>query len=74
MHTGSAAYFDILPFARTAFVLQEGEADGSPIYALDAQRSTGKAIFGSGLLLSDRLAAEHAAVRRAAAERAAATK
>ena len=28
MYTGSAAYFDILPFARTAFVLQEGEADG----------------------------------------------
>ena len=46
--------------------------DCAPIYALDAQRSTGKTIFGSGLLLSDRLAAEHAAVRRAAAERAAA--
>lgn len=46
--------------------------DCSPIYALDAQRSTGKAIFGGGLLLSDRLAAEHAAVRKAAAERAAA--
>lgn len=53
--------------------------DCAPIYALDAQHSTGKAIFGGGLLLSDRLAAEHAAVRRtvaerAAAERAAATK
>lgn len=48
--------------------------DCSPIYALDAQRSTGKAIFGGGLLLSDRLAAEHAAVRKAAAEKAAATK
>lgn len=48
--------------------------DCAPIYALDAQRSTGKTIFGSGLLLSDRLAAEHAAVRKAAAEKAAATK
>lgn len=48
--------------------------DCAPIYALDAQRSTGKTIFGSGLLLSDRLAAEHAAVRKAAAEKAAAEK
>lgn len=48
--------------------------DGAPIYALDAQRSTRKTIFGSGLLLSDRLAAEHAAVRKAAAEKAAAEK
>ena len=48
--------------------------DCAPIYALDAQRSTGKTIFGSGLLLSDRLAAEHAAVRRAAAGKAAAGK
>ena len=43
--------------------------DCTPIYALDAQRSTKKAIFGGGLLLSDCAAAE-----RAAAERAAATK
>ena len=43
--------------------------DCTPIYALDAQRSTKKSIFGGGLLLSDRAAAE-----RAAAERAAATK
>ena len=48
--------------------------DCAPIYALDAQRSTGKAIFGSGLLLSDCAAAERAAAERAAAERAAATK
>ena len=37
---------------------------------LDAQRPERKAIFGSGLLLSDRLAAERAAAERAAAERA----
>ena len=48
--------------------------DCAPIYALDAQRSTGKAIFGGGLLLSDRAAAERAAAERAAAERAAAVK
>ena len=46
--------------------------DCAPIYALDAQRSTGKAIFGGGLLLSDCAAAERAAAERAAAERAAA--
>ena len=46
----------------------------TPIYALDAQRSMGKAIFGGGLLLAERAAAERAAAERAAAERAAATK
>ena len=40
------------------------------IGALDAQ--DGKGIFGGGLLLSSRVAAEHAAAERAAAERAAA--
>ena len=48
--------------------------DCTPIYSLDAQRSTGKTIFGGGLLLSDCAAAERAAAERAAAERAAATK
>ena len=42
------------------------------IRALDAQRGKGKAIFGGGLLLSERAAAERAAAERAAAERAAA--
>ena len=46
--------------------------DCTPVYALDAQRSTGKNIFGGGLLLSDCAAAERAAAERAAAERAAA--
>ena len=40
------------------------------ISALDAQKERGKAIFGSGLLLSERAAAERAAAERAAAERA----
>lgn len=48
--------------------------DCTPIHALDAQRSTKKTIFGGGLLLSDRAAAERAAADRAVAERAAATK
>lgn len=38
--------------------------DCAPIYALDAQRSTGKEIFGGGLLLSDRAAAERAAATK----------
>nr|DAO99581.1 MAG TPA: DNA N-6-adenine-methyltransferase [Caudoviricetes sp.] len=42
------------------------------IGCLDAQKPEKKKIFGSGLLLSDRLAKEHAAAERAAAERAAA--
>ena len=44
----------------------------APISALDAQRRSGKGIFGGGLLLSERAAAERAAAERAAAERAAA--
>lgn len=39
------------------------------IRALDTQREHGKALFGSGYLLSDRAAAERAAASRAAAER-----
>jgi len=42
------------------------------IGALDAMRPAGKSIFGTGLLLSSRAAAERAAAERAAAERAAA--
>jgi hypothetical protein len=45
--------------------------DCTPIYTMDAQREHKKAIFGGGLLLSDRAAAERAAAERAAAERAA---
>ena len=39
---------------------------------LESQKQKGKAIFGSGFLLSERAAAERAAAERAAAERAAA--
>ena len=41
---------------------------------IDAQKKVGKAIYGGGLLLSERKAAERAAAERAAAERAAAHK
>ena len=39
------------------------------ISALDMQRDAGKAIYGGGLLLGKRAAAERAAAERAAAER-----
>ncbi len=42
------------------------------VSGLDAQKETGKAIYGGGYLLSERAAAERAAAERAAAERAAA--
>ena len=41
---------------------------------LDAQKEVGKAIFGNGYFISDRLAAEKAAAEKAAAEKAAATR
>lgn len=41
----------------------------APIGALDAMRPSGKSIFGTGLLLSSRAAAERAAAERAAAHR-----
>jgi hypothetical protein len=46
--------------------------DAMFIRALDAQRDAGKAMFGSGFLLSERAAAERTAAERAAAERTAA--
>jgi hypothetical protein len=48
------------------------KAESENISALDAQKETGKAIFGKGYLISERAAAERAAAERAAAERAAA--
>ena len=42
--------------------------------ALDAQREAGKAIFGAGMLISEKAAAEKAAAEKAAAEKAAAGK
>ena len=44
------------------------------VSGLDAQKESGKSIYGGGFLLSERAAAERAAAERAAAERAAATR
>ena len=55
--------------AKYAQTLRIRHQDCAAISAMDAQRPSGKSIFGGGLLLSERAAAE-----RAAAERAAATK
>jgi hypothetical protein len=49
-----------------------GRSDSMMVRQLDTQKATGKTIFGGGLLLSNRAAAERAAAERAAAERAAA--
>ena len=49
-------------------------SQSQPISELDAQKGTGKAIYGNGLLLSDKAAAEKAAAEKAAAEKAAATR
>ena len=46
--------------------------DCTCVTKLDSQRETGKTIFGHGLLLSNRAAAEKAAAEKAAAEKAAA--
>lgn len=52
------------------FQVRRGEC--ARVSKLDAQRESGKAIFGGGLLLSSQKAAERAAAEWAAAERAAA--
>ena len=48
--------------------------DARYVHGLDAQRESGKCIFGGGLLLSEKAAAEKAAAEKAAAEKAAAEK
>ena len=48
--------------------------DCVPVSSLDAQKPLKKAIFGGGLLLSEKAAAEKAAAEKAAAEKAAAEK
>ena len=52
--------------------LKISRSDSVRIRELDEQKEQGKAIYGTGLLLSERAAAERAAAERAAAERAAA--
>ena len=54
--------------------LEIGGSDVHFIRALDAQKASGKGLFGSGFLLSEKAAAEKAAAEKAAAEKAAAEK
>ena len=54
--------------------LEIRERDAHFIRALDAQKASGKGLFGSGFLLSEKAAAEKAAAEKAAAEKAAAEK
>ena len=54
--------------------LEIGGSDAHFIRALDAQKASGKCLFGSGFLLSENAAAEKAAAEKAAAEKAAAEK
>ena len=54
--------------------LEISEKDAHFIRALDAQKVSGKGLFGSGFLLSEKAAAEKAAAEKAAAEKAAAEK
>jgi len=69
---------EIVTSASLGFIASHGvalkiRADSAvPILAMDEQMKRGKTLFGSGLILSTRAAAERAAAERAAAERAAA--
>lgn len=56
-------------YAKYGVYIAVRRADCTPVCAMDAQRKTGKAIYGGGLLLSDRAAAERAAAERAAAKK-----
>ena len=54
--------------------LEIDEKDVHFIRALDSQKESGKGVFGSGFLLTEKAAAEKAAAEKAAAEKAAAEK
>ena len=63
----------IQKIARYGQTLRIKAEDCAFVRTLDAQKQTGKALFGGGVLLSERAAAERAAAERAAAERINAT-
>ena len=56
-------------FAHLGIDYRVKKTEAAFIGALDAQKATGKAVFGGGLLLSEKAAAERAAAERAAATR-----
>ncbi len=61
-------------YAKYGINFKVRSSDCIQIGAMDNQKAAGKCIFGSGLLLSTRAAAEKAAAEKAAAEKAAAEK
>ena len=69
---------EVLTAARCGYYSTHGvdfrvrREDCCRVERLDAQKAAGKTIYGDGMLLSTRAAAEHAAAEHAAAERAAA--
>ena len=70
----------VLTAARIQRIAKYGQSlriraqDCAFIRALDSQRGAGKAVFGGGFLLSDKVAADKVAAEKAAAEKAAAEK
>lgn len=66
----TAAKLQWMAAHHTTLRIRRGEC--CRIGAMDEQRAVGNAVFGGGLLLSERAASERAAAERAAAERAAA--
>ena len=71
-HVLTAAMLQKYAHYGVEFAVKSG--DCTHIAKLDSQRPIGKAIFGGGLLLSEKAAAEKAAAEKAAAEKAAAEK
>ena len=71
---------NIVTAAKVGWIVNKGvsyelkRGDAIHIRALDSMRAAGKAIFGSGFLISEKAAAEKAAAEKAAAEKAAAEK
>ena len=59
-------------YSKYGVELKIGKSECVRVSKMDAQKDSGKKIFGGGLLLSDEAAARHEQAARAAAERAAA--
>ena len=81
MHVALPRYeypVEVITAAKLGYLCQYGQDlvihrhESLLVRTLDAQKDSGKAIYGNGLLLSEQKAAERAAAERAAAERAAA--
>ena len=65
---------DLEKYTNQGIYFEIRREEGVVISALDSQKKMGKAIFGRGVLVSERKAAEKAAAEKAAAEKAAAEK